>query len=206
MVLHECPEIENGKKRKPTSKRHETEFILHFKNAITRLLTTCVARTGRLCGIMHKLENVQFGPNSSSRKEQGIYMYIHMAEGGRTGNTEWTERSLKSSFTTLQLYSSAVGEHKMSYRAVGSMFVDTQQSVQCFCRTHSNKDTLEEVVITKKSTFAAKIIYILFLQTNLKVYKYINVSSPSSRFELFLPHLFFIFPSVSWSSGFLRML
>lgn len=153
----------------------------------------------------HKLENVQFGPNSSSRKEQGIYMYIHMAEGGRTGNTEWTERSLKSSFTTLQLYTSAVGVHKMSYRAVGSMFVDTQQSVQCFCRTHRNKDTLEEVVITKKSTFAAK-IYILFLQTNLKVYKYINVSSPSSRFELFLPHLFFIFPSVSWSSGFLRML
>lgn len=53
-----------------------------FQNAITRLLTSCVAPMNGLCGIVHKLENVQLGPSFSSGEERCIIV----AEGRKTQN------------------------------------------------------------------------------------------------------------------------
>lgn len=45
-------------------------WIHTISNAITRLLSICIAWTDWLCGFMHKLVTVQSDPNSSSAREQ----------------------------------------------------------------------------------------------------------------------------------------
>lgn len=127
-----------------------------FQNAITRLLTVCVAWTDRLCGITHKLGNAQFGLNSASTKEQGIALSApeersYSRRQGRKHRIDW-RGPRGAPLTILQLYTSAVGEHKMSYSGVVGcvcVCVDGQQSVQCLCSTHGNTDTNtgEEVAI-----------------------------------------------------------
>lgn len=103
MVLHDCLEIENGKKKQKKLKAWDWIHAI-FQNAITRLLTVCVVRRDWLCGIVHELGKVQFGPNSSSARERGACM-----EGNdRVRKDRKLEKSLRSSLTTLQLYNNRV--------------------------------------------------------------------------------------------------
>lgn len=169
-----------------------------FQNAITRLLTICVARTEWLCGIMSKLGNVQFGPNSFSTKKSKKHCMHSPLQRTETIQKPQNrlERSPRSSFTTLQLYTSAVGEHKISYKLVWCLCVEKRE---CFCRTHRRK--LWWQVTKKKHRVNFCNFFFLFLkQSNRNRHKYINsVSLPGLRFELFLLHLFFILPSEIWN-------
>lgn len=176
-----------------------------FQNAITRLLTICVARTDRLCGITHKLGNAQFGLNSASTKEQGIALSApeersYSRRQGRKHRINW-RGPRGAPLTTLQLYTSAVGEHKMSYSGVVGcvcVCVWTGSRVYSVCAAHTGiqTQTLERRLwsqVTKKHTQLLPQKYFFFLQTNRQRHKYIkSVSLPSCRFELFLQHLFFI--------------
>ena len=128
-------------KRQKTQKAWDWIHTI-FQNAITRLLTVCVARTERLCGIMHKLGNVQLGPKflPTPAGEQKLSL-LQRREKRQREEEEKTqnrlERSLRSSLTALQLYTFAVGEHRMHHNRV----------VVCVCvcvcgqDKHRNTDT-----------------------------------------------------------------
>ena len=142
-----------------------------FQNAITRLLTVCVARTDRLCGITHKLGNAQFGLNSASTKEQGIALSApeerrYSRRQGRKHRIDW-RGPRGAPLTTPQLYTSAVGEHKMSYSRVVCVCV-CGRAAECtvfvqhtreYRHKHWRGGCHRKLLKSTKSTFAAKILY-----------------------------------------------
>ena len=158
-------------------------FSSIFQNAITRLLTVCVAEKDRLCGIRHKLANVHSGPNSSRAKERvqpcALSVPEETTDGGRKERKHWIHwHGPWGAYSSLQLYTSAEGEHKKKNT--------TQQSSRvCAFLQDTNTGGGCDHELQKQSTSAAWII-----ETNRKWHKYFNAFLPSSRSLLLTQHLF----------------
>lgn len=121
--------LKTAGKKKGKKKKKVWDWIHTIsQNTITRLLTVCVTQTDRLGGITHKLDVwlKQKNKNKKSHNKTPVpESSVHSVKKASTQNR--LARSPRSCFTTLQLYTSAVSEHKTHYRAAGR--VDRQQSV-----------------------------------------------------------------------------
>lgn len=122
IVLHDCLKIENCRKKKKSLGLNSHDISKHNYKAFNSLChadrstrwhhtqVRCLAQAKK-----KKKHNKTPVPDSS----------VHSVKRASTQNR--LARSPRSCFTTLQLYTSAVSEHKTHYRAAGR--VDRQQSV-----------------------------------------------------------------------------
>ncbi len=169
---------------------------------------------------MHKLGKCSLPSKFFQRQRAKRMQFSAPEERGDSGSKERKqnrlERSPRSSLTTLQLYTSAVCEHKMSYnRAAGCecvcvwtgsrMFL---QDTQEYRHRHTGGGCDHKLQKKRKFNFCCKNTFIFFPPQPIETSINILPVCPCQAGDLnYFCGIYFLFSlSESWSSGFLRLL